>query len=272
MPAAVPDDPDPAPAPASNDPAPAPATNVLVVQHTASEHAARLGGWLEQAGATLTVARPYDGSDLPAGLDGYQGLLVLGGPQAAYPDPATGAWSAPWLPAVLGLLREAVGTGTPALGICLGAQLLAQAMGGRVAPGDRGPEIGPGLVAKRDGAIEDALFGDLPLTPDVLQWHDDAVVDLPPGASLLAAGARYDHQAFRVGARAWGVQFHIEADEPMLRGWAAEERDRLAALSIDADRAVELAVARLADVEETWQPVAARFVELAAAGSQVLGR
>lgn len=244
---------------------PMPQPDVLVVQHTGSEGIARLGDWLLDAGARLTTVHPYAGDELPAGLDGHHALVVLGGPQQAYPDRVTGAWSAPWLPATLGLLREAVGTRTPTLGICLGGQLLAQAFGGRVAAGQAGPEIGAGLVAKRDSSAEDALFGPLPLTPDVVQWHDDAIVELPAGAALLASGARYQHQAYRLGERAWGLQFHIEVDEPMIRHWADADRARLASLGVDADRAADAVVARLADVEETWRPVAQRFAALAAA-------
>lgn len=241
--------------------------DVLVVQHTESEHAARLGQWLVEAGARLTTVHPYAGDELPAGMDGHDALLVLGGPQQAYPDPVTGAWSAPWLPAVLGLLREAVGTHSPTLGICLGGQLLAQAYGGRVAPGLAGPEIGASLVAKRDSSADDPLFGPLPLTPDVVQWHDDAIVELPGGALLLASSARYPHQAFRLGERAWGLQFHIETDEQMIRQWAAADRERLAGLGLSADRAADAVVARLADVEETWRPVAERFATLAASAA-----
>lgn len=238
---------------------------VLVVQHGEDGPAARLGRWLVEGGARLTTVHPYAGEQLPAGLDGHHALVVLGGSQQAFPDPVTGAWSAPWLPATLGLLREAVGTTAPALGICLGGQLLAQAHGGRVAPGAAGPEIGAGLVAKRDGSATDALFGPLPLTPDVVQWHDDAIDQLPPGAVLLASSARYPHQAYRVGECAWGLQFHVEVDEPMVRQWAAGDRERLAGLDLSADRVADAVVARLDDLEQTWRPVAQRFVALAAA-------
>ena len=75
----------------------------------------------------------------------------------------------------------------------------------------------------------------MPLIPDVLQWHHDEITELPPGAMLLAASTRYPHQAFRLGDRAWGLQFHIECDTAMIADWAARRRPLLAELGIDPD-------------------------------------
>lgn len=231
---------------------------VLVVQHSPSDPPARLGDWLSAAGLLLDVRTPYDGSPLPA-LGGYAGLLVMGGDMGAYEDEAH-----PWLPATRDLLRDAVRTRVPALGVCLGGQLLAAALGGRVRPGEEGPEVGPGLVAKRDVAVGDRLFGPVPFTPDVLQWHRDEITDLPAGATLLASSTRCPNQAFRVGETAWGLQFHIETTPEMVREWAAADRERLDADGWDLDGALarwdlETAHADLADV---WEPFAGRFAEL----------
>ncbi len=235
------------------------------MQHTASEGALRLGDWLTEAGVALEVVHPYAGEDLPSELDGYAGLLVLGGPQAAYADDH-GEPGASWLPATKALLRAAVTAGVPTLAICLGAQLLAEALGGQVRPGSSGPEIGARLVARRDVAAQDELFGLVPFTPDVLQWHDDEIAELPPGAVLLASSPMYANQAFRVGERAWGLQFHIETTPEQVAAWAEETRDRLTALGIDVDRAVAQAVAVHPDLEEVWRPVAQRFAAIAVAG------
>jgi len=240
------------------------------VQHTAAEGALRLGDWLTDAGVELAVVHPYAGESLPEGLAGYAGLLVLGGPQAAYADDR-GEPSAPWLPATKTLLRAAVGADVPTLAICLGAQLLAEAFGGRVRAGVHGPEIGARLVARRDVAAQDELFGLVPFTPDVLQWHDDEIVDLPPGAVLLASSPMYANQAFRVGERAWGLQFHIETTPEQVTDWAEETRDRLTALGIDVDRAVAQAVAVHPDLEEVWRPVAQRFAAIVIAGAAGVG-
>lgn len=236
---------------------------VLVVQHTASEDAGRLGDWLSAAGLELQAVRPYAGEALPRGLQGYAGLLVLGGPQAAYVDERA-AYEADWLPATKMLLREAVGTSTPTLAICLGAQLLAEACGGRVQPGANGPEIGARLVAKRDIGAQDELFGLVPFTPDVLQWHHDEIAELPRGAVLLASSPAYANQAFRIGDRAWGLQFHIETTPEQVGQWAEEERERLTALGLDVDAVVAAAIAVHGDLEEVWRPVAERFAALVA--------
>lgn len=234
----------------------------LVIENDPSDDLRRLGEWFTEAGLDLTVLRPHAGDPLPETLDGYLALVVLGGDQSAYPDVA-GRPGAPWFPAVEGLLRKAVRHHVPTLGVCLGGQLLASAHGGLVERSTSGPEIGPGLVARRDAADHDPLFKWVPLLPDVVQWHSDEITELPIGAVLLAASSRYPHQAFRFGDRAWGLQFHIECDVDMITRWAASDAAVIAELGYDAD-AVVLAIAEiLADVEEVWQPFAARFASLA---------
>jgi GMP synthase (glutamine-hydrolysing) len=231
----------------------------LVVEHSPGDPAARLGDWLGDAGLLLDVRTPYGGSALPAGLDGHAAVVVLGGSMGAHDDEA-----APWLPATRQLLAAAVGAGVPTLGVCLGAELLAAATGGRVERGAEGPEVGPGLVAKRDAAGLDRLFGPVPFTPDVLQWHWDVVTTLPPGAVLLASSTRYAHQAFRVGAAAWGVQFHVETTPEMVRRWAAEDAAALSAEGVDVTAVLGRTDldALHTDIAAVWQPFAARFVEV----------
>lgn len=237
----------------------------LVVTHSATEGVANVGEWLQAAGVELHVVQPWDGDDVPATADGYDALLVMGGPQQAYDD-----GSATWLRATKELLRAAVADRTPTLGICLGAQLLAEATGGRVEKGEAGVEAGARLVAKRDASWEDELFRDVPLTPTVVQWHEDAVVDLPPGAVNLASSPRYPHQAFRLGDRAWGLQFHIETDAEMVRHWGAEYGGGVAELGLDPVAVAERAVEELPEVEACWRPMVERFADLAAGRGRVV--
>ncbi|MEU4216188.1 type 1 glutamine amidotransferase [Actinoplanes sp. NPDC026623] len=234
----------------------------LVIENDPSDDLRRLGDWFAEAGLELTVLRPHAGDPLPETLDDHLALVVLGGDQSAYPG-ATGEAGAPWFPALEGLLRKAVRNHVPTLGVCLGGQLLASAHGGLVERSTSGPEIGPGLVARRDAADTDPLFKWVPLLPDVLQWHSDEITELPLGAVLLAASSRYPHQAFRLGDRAWGLQFHIECDADMIAGWARSDSAVLDELGYDAEVVVAASAGVLADIEEVWQPFAARFASLA---------
>jgi GMP synthase-like glutamine amidotransferase len=219
----------------------------LVITHTESEDPGHIATWLPAEGVPLEVVSPWAGDEVPASLDGFSHLVVMGGPQQAYDD------SLPWRSSVLDLLRLGVSTSVPTFGVCLGAQLLAEACGGRVTRGEAGPELGYGLVAKRDVAGADPLFWDLPLSPVVVQWHYDAVVELPPSSTLLMSGSRYPHQAFRVGDKAWGTQFHVECDAAMVTRWATKD-GRLDVL----DRTLP----ELDEVAEVWGEVLRRFARL----------
>ncbi|HZN19265.1 MAG TPA: type 1 glutamine amidotransferase [Micromonosporaceae bacterium] len=234
----------------------------LVVENDPTDDARRLGQWLTEAGLDLAVVRAHAGEALPDTPQEYAALVVLGGAQQAYSG-LDGAPGAPWLPAVEALLRKAVRHRVPTLGICLGGQLLATAHNGAVQRSAAGPEIGPALVARRDVADHDPLFARVPFTPDVLQWHHDEITELPLGAVLLAASTRYPHQAFRLGERAWGMQFHIECDLAMVEEWVAADPGLLAELGLDPQALLAATAAVLPDIEEVWQPFAARFAALA---------
>ncbi len=226
----------------------------LVVTHTESEDPGLLATWLPEGGLELDVVRPWSGDVLPERVTQHDALVVMGGPQAAYDDS-----SAPWLRRTKDLLRAAVADSVPVLGVCLGAQLLAEATGGRVAAGPSGPELGAALVAKRDVAANDPLFWDLPLSPVVVQWHWDAVTELPPGATLLLSGRRYPHQAFRVGESAWGIQFHIETPPMMVKRWAVSDAEGLREAGLDPSTVLDATLAELDEVAEVWGEVARRF-------------
>lgn len=228
---------------------------LLVIQPDEQDPIGPLGDWLAEAGAELDVVTP---AALPEHLSGYAGVVCLGGHMGATDD-----LDFPWLVDVRRLLAEAASRQLPTLAICLGAQLLAVATGGRVVTGPDGPEVGPLLVAKRDLGWNDPLFADLPFMPDVMQFHSDIVEQLPPGAALLAASTLYPNQAFRVGRCAYGLQFHIETTTDLVLGWAESNQE-----SAEFARPGDLTRERLdqahADIAETWRPFAGEFVKLAA--------
>lgn len=202
---------------------------VLVIEHSQRAPVGRLA-----AIEGLDVVRPHLGEPLPTSTEGLGGLLVLGGHMAAWEDD-----DAPWLPATRQLLREAVERGTPTLGVCLGAQLLAMACGGTVTRGPAGPEIGVLTVDLTAAGRSDALTGTLPPSFAAPQAHHDAVVVLPPGAELLATSEVYPHQVFRVGAAAWGVQYHPEVTPDVFADWMTGDAEHLAARGSSPDAAIK---------------------------------
>ncbi len=228
---------------------------LLVLQPSKSDPLARLGDWLTSDGVELDLVMLQE-APAPKNLDGYQGVICLGGEMSALDD-----LDHPWLADIRKLLSNAVAQRLPVLAICLGAQLLAAATGGQVRRGPAGPEVGVLLVAKRDAAGMDPLFADLPFTPDVLQFHTDEVHLLPPGAEQLAASPKYPNQAFRVGTSAYGLQFHIETTPEIVLNWAAKDPDSAACARphhFDQDFLAEAH----RDFEEVWQPFVRRFAKL----------
>jgi GMP synthase-like glutamine amidotransferase len=169
------------------------------------EHAEHEGpGLLASVFDDLHICRKWKGDPLP---DDFDALVVLGGPAAAWDEAHQDE---------VRLLAESVRAGKPTLGICLGAQLLARSLGGR---NFKGPSLEKGNVplALTDEGRADPLIG----TFDgelVAEWHEDTF-DLPPDATRLASTAAYENQAFRVGDRVYGIQFHIEVDQTMRREW-----------------------------------------------------
>ena len=148
----------------------------------------------------------------------------------------------PWSERTAAWLREAVTTGTPLLGICYGHQLLAHALGGRVGRNPRGREIGTVAVELQAAAREDPLLGGLPAQLTVQATHVESVLELPPGARLLASSAIDPHQAFACAERAWGVQFHPEFDAQVVRTYLEVRREEIREEGIDPEsleRAVE---------------------------------
>ncbi len=232
---------------------------VLVVEHEAQCPPGWFGEWLTDTGTAIDVRRPYAGDDLPADLRSHCGLLVLGGDMGAYDDATH-----PWLSDVRALVLAAVGDGTPVLGICLGHQLVAVALGGAVAPNQHGQQIGVLDVGWTESAREDPLVGVLAARPacPAVQWNNDVVTRLPDGAVVLARTSRDEVQAVRFAPGVYGVQWHPEAGDEIIRPWADHDRDDAVERGVDLDAYLADVVAARAELQATWRVLADRFAAL----------
>ncbi len=199
-----------------------PIATCLIVQHVAPEQPVAIRDGLSAAGVEIVTCAVHAGDAVPGGLDGFDGLVVMGGPMSARSDEGF-----PTRQAEIGLLAQAVNRGMPTLGVCLGAQLLAAASGGVVFAGE-GLEVGWAPVHLTAQAEDDPLFAGLPRAVTVLHWHGETY-RRPPDGVTLASNARYPEQAFRVGPAAWGLQFHIEVDDEAVRRFVAAFPDEAAA-------------------------------------------
>ena len=231
---------------------------LLVIEHEPSCPPGWLGEWWTEDAQPLDVRRPSAGDVLPDSLGEHSGIVVLGGAMGADDDALH-----PWLTTTKALLREAAATGTPALGVCLGHQLAAVALGGRVGRNPAGQQIGVLPVGWTDDAATDPLLGPLSTTPARgVHWNDDVVLTAPEGTVVLAVATGGELQAARFAPTVWGVQWHPEAGVEVIGPWAEEDRDRASQRGIDVDAYVRQVDEARAEQRRTWRPLATGFAAL----------
>lgn len=195
--------------------------SILVFEHSDSSGAERLGQTLRDYGHRLSIIHLHDGDDVPPDLDDIDGIISCGGPQSAYDD------SIEWLEPQMRLIREAHEAQMPVVGLCLGCQILARALGGKVERMSGPIEFGWHEVKLTAAGREDPLHAGIAWNSLQFQHHRDHVSQLPPGAKLLASSARCTVQAWMLGLRTYGFQYHPEVTPATIERWAREEPEAL---------------------------------------------
>jgi GMP synthase-like glutamine amidotransferase len=230
---------------------------VVIITHLEDHDSGLVRETLEQAGCSVIESNALDGPRLPAPAD-VSGIVSLGGRQSAIQ-----ADRDPFLGAEVELMRAALAEEVPVFGMCLGAQLLAVAAGGRVTKMDE-LYLGWPELSLLPPAAGDPLFGGLATGLGVLKWHED-MIEAPRDADVLGSTPGPGAALFRVGPSAWGSQMHLEVTPPMLLdGWLSEPRGmsevEAAGYDLDAFRADS---ARLVELQmAAARPIVTRFAEL----------
>ncbi|MEP6648778.1 MAG: type 1 glutamine amidotransferase [Lapillicoccus sp.] len=240
---------------------------VLVVQHQELCPPGWVGDWLKDEGLRLDVRHPYAGDDLPIDLRDHDGLLVLGGQMGANDD---GAYA--WLSPTKGLIRLGAESGVPVLGICLGHQLAAAALGGEVVVNSAGARRGVLEMAWSDEVTDDPVLG--ACGASAVYWHRDVVTRLPEGTQVLGRAHTGELLAARYAPTVWGVQCHPEARPEIVTGWAAKDRALAASAAelVDVEAALADVTGSRDELGESWRPLAAGFADQVRAYAGVAAR
>ncbi len=177
---------------------------IYVLQHHAVENLGTIADALEGAALAWQYVRVHEGQPVPSEMKGAGGLIVMGGPMGVYQTERY-----PFLRDEMALINDAIKQNRPVLGVCLGAQIVAAALGAKVDRNPRGKEIGWHPIRLEAAASDDRLMRGLPETITPFHWHGD-IFDLPAGAVSLASSDKTPCQAFRYGEKTYAFQFHFE--------------------------------------------------------------
>jgi GMP synthase - Glutamine amidotransferase domain len=220
---------------------------VLFIQHGDPDKPGLVGKVLQDMGIGMDVLRPDLGQIVPTHLDDYSGLVLGGGGQGVYETDKY-----PYLRDEMNLIRNVAGERRPILGLCLGGQLMAAALGGEVRPAPQ-KEIGFFDVTLEPITEYDPLWRGLPRSFPATHWHGD-VFEIPPGGMRLGYSALTPNQLFRYGHALYGFQFHLEMTPELLDELVDEAREDLTGLGVNPDairREARECLPRLRDTAET---------------------
>jgi GMP synthase (glutamine-hydrolysing) len=184
---------------------------VLIVKHIDIEGPGLIEDCLKQEEIPYQILNLTPGVHLPK-LDDFTHIVILGGPMNVYEEDRY-----PFLRDEDLFIKEAIQRGKSILGICLGAQLMAKALGAKVFKASM-KEIGWYDVSLTEIGSQDSLFSNLPKTFPIFQWHEDTF-EIPKAGKLIATSSPVPHQAFRYGEKVYGLQFHLEVTEEMIQEW-----------------------------------------------------
>ncbi|MBI2209435.1 MAG: type 1 glutamine amidotransferase [Deltaproteobacteria bacterium] len=228
---------------------------ILAIQHIECETPGTIAAALEAKRIAIQAVSVYKGEPVPKEMGAAAGLVIMGGPMGVYEEDRY-----PFLCDEIRLIEQAVKEDKAVLGVCLGSQLLAKALGARVTKGKK-KEIGWYPVSLAEGATKDRLWTGVEPSFTAYHWHGD-VFELPRGAELLASSASTPCQAFRYGGRAYGFLFHMEVTEKiikqMVRTFAGELREG----KLDGRRITEMAASYLPHLQSIGKAVFSRWAGL----------
>lgn len=225
---------------------------VWVLQHHTAENLGAIADALESAALAWQYVRVFDGHPVPTDMKGAGGLIVMGGPEAVYQLDRY-----PYLRAEIALIENALEAGRPVLGVCLGSQLLAAALGANVRRAAH-KEIGWYPIALRPEAKDDRLLRGLPEEFVACHWHSD-IFDLPAGAVALASSALTELQGFRYGENAWGLLFHVEMTQRIVAALVSEFGEGLKRVGINGDEILASAPRHLAGLSKIGETIFGRW-------------
>lgn len=193
---------------------------ILIVENVDGTDIGRMAKTFSERQVALDILKAFAEMAIPATPDGYDGLIVLGGPQDALDDAAC-----PYYPALLELMRRFDKENKPVLGICLGSQLLARAHGGENILAQP-IEFGYAALTPTGAGREDPVMSIVDPAVPIFQWHSDTF-SLPPGAELLVTGSAFENQGYRVGNASYGSQFHFEVNRELALRWSSSAEAHL---------------------------------------------